>query len=138
MNSLSELIILRTGDRKQIIDITGRVTDIVAKSGIKEGLALVYPMHTSSAVYISDSDRSLTLDFDDVLERLVPEGDDYRHDRTDYKKNADGHIKSILSGHHIVLPVTSGALHLGTYQTIYYFEFDGQREKEVLVKIIGK
>ena len=94
-------------------------------------------MHTSSGVYISDSDRSLCDDYRRVMSGLVPEGDNYLNDRTDYKKIADGHLKSVLTGHHIVLPLTAGRLDLGTYQTVYYAEFDGCREKEILIKIIG-
>ncbi len=127
-----------TAETSEIVNITHQVDAAVAESGVAEGLALVYPMHTSSAVYVSDSDYSLTHDFADLLADLVPDSRDYRHDRTDYKKNAAGHLKAILSGHSITLPVTAGALDLGTYQTIYYFEFDGRREKEVLVKIIGE
>ncbi|HPS00265.1 MAG TPA: secondary thiamine-phosphate synthase enzyme YjbQ [Candidatus Sumerlaeota bacterium] len=121
----------------EILNITDQVEGAVAESSIQEGMALVYPMHTSSAVYVSDSDYSLTQDFADLLDELVPASREYRHDRTDYKKNAAGHLKAILSGHSVTLPVTAGRLDLGTYQTLYYFEFDGKRPKEVLVKILG-
>jgi secondary thiamine-phosphate synthase enzyme len=127
-----------TEQQEQIINITPDVTGVVDQSGIMEGLVLVYPMHTSSAVYLSDSDFSLTADFADILSELVPDSKHYRHDETDHKKNAAGHLKAILSGHSITLPLTNGQLDLGTWQTIYYFEFDGQRNKEVLVKIIGQ
>ena len=122
----------------EILNITAQVERAVAESGVSEGLALVYPMHTSSAVYVSDSDHSLTQDFADLLADLVPEGRAYRHDETDHKKNAAGHLKAILSGHSVTLPVSAGRLDLGAYQTLYYFEFDGRRDKEVLVKIIGE
>jgi secondary thiamine-phosphate synthase enzyme len=127
-----------TAQTSEIVNITHEVERAVSESGIAEGLALVYPMHTSSTVYVSDSDYSLTEDFDDLLADLAPDSRDYRHDRTDYKKNAAGHLKAILTGHSVTLPVTAGSLDLGTYQTVYYFEFDGQRKKEVLVKIIGE
>ena len=126
-----------TAKSSEILNITEQVEQAVAESGIVEGLVLVYPMHTSSAVYLSDSDYSLTEDFADLLEELAPASREYRHDRTDYKKNAAGHLKAILAGHSITLPVTGGQLDLGTYQTVYYFEFDGRRKKEVLVKIVG-
>jgi secondary thiamine-phosphate synthase enzyme len=126
-----------TARNSEILNITDQVEAAVAESAIREGFALVYPMHTSSAVYVSDSDYSLTQDFADLLGELVPDSRDYRHDRTDYKKNAAGHLKAILSGHSVTLPVTAGRLDLGTYQTVYYFEFDGKRPKEVLVKILG-
>lgn len=108
------------------------------RSGIREGIVLVFPHHTSSAVYISDCDRSLTGDFKRILSELAPGGRDYAHDRTDYKKNAAGHIRANLAGHHIMFPLTGGRPDLGAYQTIYYAEFDGQREKEIVIKIVGE
>lgn len=138
MKSARELLIMNTPQKRQVVNITLLVEKAIGTSGIKEGMALIYPMHTSSTVYISDSDWSLTEDLDDLLEKIAPAGAGYRHDETDYKKNAEGHLQAILTGHHIVLPVTDGRLDLGTYQTIYYFEFDGGREKEILVKVIGE
>jgi len=127
-----------TSRKSEIINITRDIASAICESAIRDGLALVFPLHTSSAVYLSDSDFSLTEDFADLLEKLVPCAAHYRHDETDYKQNAAGHLKAILSGHSVTLPVTDGKLDLGAYQTIYYFEFDGQRRKDVLVKIIGQ
>lgn len=138
MKSFRKELYFCTDQLMEVKDITSDVAAAVRESEIREGVALIFPMHTSSAVYLSDSDRSLTEDFSDLLDKLVPDSRSYRHDETDYKKNATGHLKSILSGHSMTLPVSVGRLDLGTYQTIYYFEFDGQREKEVLVKIIGE
>ena len=138
MKSTRELIHLETSEKEEIVNITREVMKVISGSGISEGLALVYPMHTSSTVYVSDSDTSLTEDLRDVLAALVPEEGMYRHNETDYKRNATSHLKATLCGHHVVLPVTEGRLDLGTYQTIYYAEFDGTRPKEVLVKIIGE
>ena len=127
-----------TNERVEIIDITGQVVDACTESGIADGFALIFPHHTSSAVYISDSDTSLTGDFGSILAELVPENRNYGHDLTDYKKNAFGHIRANLAGHHIIIPVTGGRPDLGTYQTIYYAEFDGKREKEIVIKIVGE
>lgn len=127
-----------TSKPSEIVNITSQVESATRESGIQEGLLLVYPMHTSSAVYVSDSDWSLTEDFADLLAELAPDSKHYRHDETDYKKNAAGHLKAILTGHSVTLPITAGRLDLGTYQTVYYFEFDGQRPKEVLLKGIGE
>jgi secondary thiamine-phosphate synthase enzyme len=138
MKSCRELLWFCTGKRREIINITEEVEKAVVKSGIFEGLALVYPMHTSSAVYISDSDSSLTTDLEDVLSGLVPQGGGYHHDLTDPKENADAHLQAILCGHHVTLPVSQGSLDLGTYQTLYYAEFDGMRKKEIQVKVIGE
>ncbi len=138
MESYKEFIHLKTEKLVEIIDITQHVKEICQRSGIKEGFVLIFPHHTSSAVYLSDSDPSLTDDYQELLNRLVPAGAGYKHDMVDYKKNADGHLKSILTGHHIILPLSNGELDLGVYQTIYYAEFDGQRKKEILVKVIGE
>ena len=129
---------LCTKEREEIIDITGNVVEAVRDSGIHDGIALVFPHHTSSAVYISDSDRSLTGDFSAILSEVAPEGRDYAHDLTDYKKNAHGHIRANIAGHHIMIPITGGRPDLGVYQTIYYAEFDGMREKEIIIKIVGE
>ncbi|NOX97012.1 MAG: YjbQ family protein [Nitrospirae bacterium] len=137
MKTYKEFIRLTTRSKEEIVNITARVQHVCRDSHLQEGLVLVFPHHTSSAVYISDSDTCLTGDYQKVWSQLVPEGDDYAHNRSDPKKNAEGHLKSILTGHHIVLPLSNGQLDLGIYQTIYYAEFDGKREKEILVKIIG-
>ena len=138
MKSHSAIITMKTKKREETLDITGLISDALTESGVTDGIALVTPLHTSCAVYISDSDRGLQEDLSNILSSLVPEGKDYLHDRSDPKLNAHGHLRAILAGHHITVPVSDGSLELGTYGTIYYAEFDGQREKEVLVKIIGE
>ncbi len=138
MKHYKKLLWFRTAKRTEILNITAEVVDVVGKSGVREGFALVYPMHTSSAVYISDSDPSLTEDFEAVLARLIPQGAGYRHDTADPKENADAHLRAVLAGHHVTLPVSEGRPDLGTYQTIYYAEFDGMRDKEIQVKVLGE
>lgn len=137
MKSHRDFIHITTKNREEIINITPQVEKICNTSGIKEGLVMVFSHHTSSAVYISDSDKGITSDFLKVLKKIVPSGDNYVHDGADPKKNADAHLKATLASHHIIVPVTAGQLDLGLYQTIYYAEFDGMREKEILVKVIG-
>ncbi len=132
------LIELKTSDRAEVVDITDRVGAEVSASGVADGMALVYPLHTSSGVYINDSDPGLRDDMLELLARLVPEGAGYRHDDADHKRNADSHLKATLSGHSATLPVTGGQLDLGTYQRVYYLELDGGRPKEVVVKVIGE
>jgi len=138
MKSYRQLYRIKTSEKEEVVDITGQVAEALDASGVSEGLLLVFPHHTSSAVYVSDSDKSLALDYLDVADRLVPDGAGYRHDETDFKKNAAAHIKAVLSGHGVVLPVTDSRLDLGLYQTVYYAEFDGRREKGFLVKVIGE
>jgi len=138
MKSFRQLYKVKTAEKEEVVDITGMVKEALDSSGITEGLALVFPHHTSSAVYLSDSDQSLALDYLDVTGRLVPGKADYRHNDIDYKHNAAAHLKAILTGLGVTLPVTDGRLDLGLYQTVYYAEFDGGREKSFLVKVIGE
>lgn len=138
MKTYRDFIHITTKTKEEIVNVTHQVQKICKGSGIKEGIVLVFPHHTSSAVYISDSDTGITSDLGKVLKRVVPSGDDYLHDKVDSKRNADGHLKSTLTGHHIIIPISDGRLDLGQYQTIYYAEFDGMREKEVLVKVMGE
>ncbi len=133
-----KVLIFHTEQREEVVNITCHVEDVIRKSGISEGIALVFPLHTSSAVFINDSDFGITRDWQSVLEKLVPVDGGYIHDRTDPKKNAYGHLRSVLSGHHICFPVTDGKPDFGTYHTVYYIEFDGQREKEIVIKVIGE
>ena len=137
MKSHRDYIKITSTERVAVLDITTEVSRVLAASGIQDGMVLLFPHHTSCAVYLSDSDRNLTDDFKALLERVVPEGA-YRHDLSDEKKNARAHLMSLLAGHNLSLPVTEGSLDLGVYQRVYYAEFDGQREKEILIKVIGE
>ena len=138
MKSHTKIISMKTDRREETLDITSLVSEALKESGIRDGLALVTPLHTSCAVYISDSDRGLQEDLTAILSTLIPEGKGYLHDRSDPKLNAHGHLRAVLAGHHVTVPVSEGRLELGSYGTIYYAEFDGQRKKEILVKIIGQ
>ena len=137
MKTYRDFIRITTADKREIRDITREVSQIIAKSGVQDGMVLLFPHTTSASVYVSDSDATLTQDFMGLMERIVPVGE-YKHDLTDARQNARAHLISLLSGHNLTLPVTEGALDLGVYQTVYYAEFDGMREKEILVKIMGE
>jgi len=137
MKLYEKFITICTDKKEEVVNITDEVEKIINNSGIKDGFAMIFPFHTSSAVYISDSDFNLTSDFTMILSQMVRADIPYKHDEVDYKKNAAGHLKAILTGHHIFVPVKNASLHLGTYQTIYYIEFCGMRNKEVLVKVMG-
>jgi len=138
MKSYRKELVFETSDYEEVMNITGECERALSESGIKEGLALIFPLHTSSCVFISDSEAGISEDYREVLDKLVPVGAGYRHDNADPKKNAHGHLRATLTGHHITCPVTDGRLDFGHYHTIYYLELDGKREKEVLVKIIGE
>lgn len=124
--------------RRQLIRITEQVQSAIDESGIQEGLCLVNPMHISASVFINDDESGLHQDFDDWLEKLAPEKpyDQYRHNG--FEDNADAHLKRTIMGREVVVAVTHGKLDFGTWEQIFYGEFDGKRSKRVLIKIIGE
>ena len=137
MKSHTEYLWFNTAKKREFINIIERVETALAKSGIREGFALVSAMHITAGVYVNDAEDGLIADIDEWLDRLAPEGPDYRHHRTG-ETNGDAHLKSLLIGHEVIVPVTEGRLDLGPWQQIYYAEFDGQRRKRVVLKIIGE
>ncbi len=138
MKSFRKVVTFNTRETEEVINITPQCFGALRESGVEEGLALIFPLHTSSCVFISDSDSSVAEDYRDLLARLAPAGAGYRHDEVDYKRNAHGHLRAVLTGHHVTCPITGGDFDFGAYHTVYYLEFDGQRPKEVLIKIIGE
>ncbi|MFZ5877512.1 MAG: secondary thiamine-phosphate synthase enzyme YjbQ [Nitrospirota bacterium] len=137
MKSYREELWFQTPTRRQFINITPQVEAAIKKSGIKEGLCLVNPMHITASVYINDDESGLLADYEAFLESLVPQQGDYRHNLTG-EDNADAHIKRQLMGREVVVAITNGELDFGTWEQIFYAEFDGKRKKRVLVKIIGE
>ena len=125
--------------RRDYINITSEVEECLHESGIKEGLCLVNAMHITASVYINDAESGLLQDYDDWLEKLAPHGpiSRYRHNRTG-EDNGDAHLKRQIMGREVVVAVTEGRLYFGTWEQIYYAEFDGRRRKRVLIKIIGE
>ncbi|MEE8413330.1 MAG: secondary thiamine-phosphate synthase enzyme YjbQ [Dehalococcoidales bacterium] len=136
MKSLTEYLWFNTEKHREYINVTGTVQGLVDKSGIEEGFALVSAMHITAGVYVNDAESGLIQDIDDWLEGVAPFRPDYRHHRTG-ESNGDAHLKSLLVHHEVIVPVTAGRLDLGPWQQIYYAEFDGQRRKRVIVKIMG-
>lgn len=137
MKFKTEYLTVNTEEHREYINITGRVEDVVAASGIQEGMVLVSAMHITAGVYVNDAEAGIIEDIDEWLSRLAPEGVDYRHHRTG-ESNGDAHLKSLLIHHQVILPVTGGALDLGPWQQVYYAEFDGQRPKRVIIKAMGE
>ena len=137
MKMKTEYLAIKTEKRIEIVRITDEVERVVKASGVKDGLVLVNPMHITAAVVVNDNESGLHKDYLRVLERLAPYKGDYRHNDTG-EDNAASHIWRQLMGHQVVMPITNGELDLGTWEQIFYFEFDGQREKRILVKIIGE
>lgn len=137
MKFLTEYLWFNTSNHREYINITHQVADIVKKSEIKEGMVLVSAMHITAGVYVNDAESGLINDIDKWLEELAPFDLRYKHHRTG-ETNGDSHLKSLLIGHEVIVPVTNGSLDLGTWQQIYYAEFDGQRRKRVIVKVMGE
>ncbi len=137
MQSYTEYLTFNTKKRREYINITAQVAEALAKSGIKEGLALVSAMHLTAGVYINDNEAGLIRDIDEMLERLAPFRADYNHHRTG-EDNGDAHLKNMLVGHQVLIPVTKGKLDFGPWQQVFYAEFDGRRPKRVVIKIIGE
>lgn len=139
--SYTEYWVFNTKKRREFIHITNQVQEAVDKSGIKEGFALVSAMHITASVFVNDNEDGFLYDLEKFLERLAPygkhpDGEEYRHHMSG-EDNCDAHLKNILVHHQVMVPITNGRLDLGPWQRIFYGEFDGQRNKRVIVKIIG-
>lgn len=137
MKSHTEYLTFNTKKHREYIHITPQVEAAVRKSGVKEGLAFVSAMHITASVYVNDHESGLIQDIDEWLEKLAPFRKEYRHHQTG-EDNGDSHLKSLLMHQSVTLPITDGKLDLGTWQRVFYAEFDGQRSKRVIIKIIGE
>ena len=132
----TEYLWFNTSRRREVLRITDDVAGIVGRSGVREGMVLVSAMHITAAVYVNDWEKGLIADIQDWLEELAPERPDYRHHQTG-EDNADAHLKRTVLGHQVILPITAGKLDLGPWEQVFYAEFDGQRKKRVVVKVMG-
>lgn len=138
MKVKTEYLTFNTKSRREFINITPRVEKILAESTIKEGICLINAMHISASVFINDDESGLHDDFDLWLEKLAPyTPEQYKHNRTG-EDNADAHLKRQIMGREVVIAITNGKLDFGPWEQIFYGEFDGQRNKRVLVKLIGE
>lgn len=133
----TEYLTFNTKAHRDYINITKKVEGALKKSGIREGMILVSAMHLTASVYVNDAEEGLIQDIDEWLERLAPFREDYRHHRTG-ETNGDAHLKNLLMHHQVIVPVTDGRLDLGPWQQIYYAEFDGQRPKRAIIKVMGE
>jgi len=137
MKTHTDYLWFNTKTRRDLVNITGEVEGAVGESGVQEGICLVSAMHITAAIWVNDNEPGLWQDMWDWLEELAPVRPDYRHHRTG-EDNGDAHLKRSLLGHQVVLPVTAGRLDLGPWEQVFYAEFDGQRRKRVVVKILGE
>lgn len=137
MKCATEYLYFNTKKHREYINITDDVAAVVQKSGVKEGMVLVSAMHITAGVYVNDAESGLIADIDEWLETLAPYRDDYRHHRTG-ESNGDSHLKSLIIHHEVIVPITGGQLDLGPWQQVYYAEFDGQRRKRLVIKVMGE
>jgi secondary thiamine-phosphate synthase enzyme len=137
MKSFTEHLVFKTAKRYEILNITAKLEACLKKSGIQEGLMLVNPMHITASVYVNDAESGLYQDIMEKLEQLAPYGKPYKHHNTG-EDNGDAHLKRQLLGQQVTLAITKGRFDFGPWEQVHYAEFDGQRQKRVLVKAIGE
>lgn len=133
----TEYLTFKSAKHREYINITPQIETALRKSGIRDGMILVSAMHITAGVYVNDAEDGLIQDIDAWLEGLAPYRDDYRHHRTG-ETNGDSHLKSLIIHHEVIVPVTNGKLDFGPWQQVYYAEFDGQRSKRVIIKVMGE
>jgi len=137
MKAHTEYMTFHTKRHREYIHITPQIEAIVRKSGVKEGMVLVSAMHITAGVYVNDNESGLIEDIDEWLEKLAPFRREYKHHETG-EDNGDSHLKALLIHHQVIVPITSGKLELGPWQRIFYAEFDGQRDKRMVIKVMGE
>ena len=138
MKSFRKELTINTKTRRAFVNITHEVEAALRESGIQEGLCLVNAMHITASVFINDNESGLHSDFEKWLEKLAPEKPHNQYAHNGYEDNDDAHLKRSVMGREVVVAVTNGKLDFGTWEQIFYGEFDGKRDKRVLVKIIGE
>ncbi len=136
MKASTHYLWFETPKRRDYIRITDDIAAFVKESGIQEGFVLVSAMHITAGVYINDWEDGLIHDIDQWVEQVAPENPDYLHHRTG-EDNGDAHLKRLLIGHQVTIPITKGKLDLGPWEQVFYAEFDGQRRKRVILKALG-
>ena len=138
MKTLTKEIWMNVPKRRQIISIHEQVEDLVRESGVQDGMVLVNAMHITASVFINDNESGLHGDYEKWLEKLAPEKPHSQYAHNGYEDNADAHMKRQVMGREVVVAITDGKLHLGPWEHIFYYEFDGKRKKRLMVKIIGE
>jgi secondary thiamine-phosphate synthase enzyme len=144
VKTATKYLTMNLPQRRGLVRITDEVEEFSRATGIREGMVLVSAMHITAGVFVNDDEPGLHRDLEDWVQRLAPgpaaddgkPGPDYRHHRTG-EDNGDAHLKNLLIGHQVIVPITAGRLDLGTWQQIFYFEFDGRRAKRVILKAMG-
>jgi secondary thiamine-phosphate synthase enzyme len=137
LKTYTKYLTFNTKHEHEYINITVEVAEAIVESGVKDGLVYVGSMHITSSVYINDAESGLIQDIEAWLEKLAPARPDYKHHHTG-ETNGDAHLKNLIMGHSVTCPITRGKLDFGPWQQIYYAEFDGQRPKRLIIKVMGE
>ncbi|HBG46942.1 MAG TPA: secondary thiamine-phosphate synthase enzyme [Deltaproteobacteria bacterium] len=137
MKVFTSAIRVRSSAKTEEVNITNQVEAVMMESGIYEGTALVFTGHTTASIHLNNADRDLEEDFHNFLKEMVPNKPTYKHNKGEYGRNADAHLKSLLIGNSVTIPVTKGRLALGQWQAIYFSEFDGPRSRLISIKVVG-
>ncbi|MFA4647113.1 secondary thiamine-phosphate synthase enzyme YjbQ [Pyrococcus kukulkanii] len=130
---MMDVVRVTTSKEIEIIDITEKIREIVGKSGVEDGIVVVFTRHTTAGIIINENESGLISDLEKTLEKLIPKGAGYSHDRVD--NNAHSHLRAIILGSSVVIPVENGRLALGTWQSVLFVELDGPRTREIYVKV---
>jgi secondary thiamine-phosphate synthase enzyme len=137
MKAHTKYFTFNTKKRRELQRITDDAQAVCRESGIQEGMLLVSAMHITAGVFINDDESGLHADIEEWLQTLAPQGPDYRHHNSG-EDNGDAHLKNLLVGHQVIVPITAGKLDLGPWQQIFYYEFDGRRPKRLVMKAMGE
>jgi len=137
MRTHTEYFVFRTKKKRELVHLTPRLEKVLEESGIREGMMLVSAMHITAGGFVNDDEPGLHEDIWRWLEGIAPFRADYKHHDTG-EDNGDAHLKSLLVHHEVIVPITAGRLDLGTWQRVFYAEFDGQRDKRLIVKVMGE
>ncbi|HEY0196691.1 MAG TPA: secondary thiamine-phosphate synthase enzyme YjbQ [Methanobacterium sp.] len=133
---LTEILELKTNQRVEIIDITRSINAALGESGLRKGLVNIYSKHSTSAIFINENEAGLVEDYVDLIESLIPTGKNYKHDRID--NNADSHLRSFIIGSNQTVPFDNGSMNLGTWQSVFFLDMDGPRNRKVNITIMGE
>lgn len=137
MKVFTSAIRIKSNAKTEEVNITNQVEAVILESGIYEGMALVFTGHTTASLHLNNADRDLEEDFHNFLKELVPNKPNYRHNKGEYGRNADAHLKSLLVGNSVTIPITKGRLAFGQWQAVYFSEFDGPRARLISIKVFG-
>ncbi len=138
MKVFTGAIRVKSNAKTEEVNITNQVEAVILESSILEGMALVFTGHTTASIHLNNADKDLEEDFHNFLKEIIPNKPSYKHNKGDYGRNADAHLKSLFVGNSVTVPITKGRLALGQWQAIYFSEFDGPRSRLISIKVFGR